>query len=87
MQEGDSTPDCCNNNLSLNINKAKELIVAFRKEKLGDHATVFMGRIAVERGGKILCVNVDGLSWNEHIAVITKSTSVTLLRIIKRFRR
>ena len=39
---------CSNNNLSLNVNTMKEIVIDFRKHK-GEHAPVYINRDEVER--------------------------------------
>lgn len=64
---------CCNNTLLLNVNKAKELIIDFRKGKSRDHISLAVEEV---KCSKFLGVNMlDGLSWTQHRDVITKKAS------------
>eukprot|EP00061_Rhincodon_typus_P016301 g44442.t1 len=59
---------CNDNNLSLNIGKAKELIIDFRK-KGGEHAPISINGTEVERVKSIQFFGVtitDDLSWTSH---------------------
>eukprot|EP00061_Rhincodon_typus_P013202 g39427.t1 len=48
----------CNENiLSLNVSKTKELIIDFRK-KGGEHATVYINGVEVERVESVTCLGV-----------------------------
>ena len=52
---------CKENNLSLNVNKAKELIVDFRKQQR-EHASIHIKRSAVEKveSFKFLNIHITG---------------------------
>ena len=59
---------CGNNNLSLNVNKMKEIVIDFRKRK-GEHAPVYINGDEVEsvESFKVLGVQItNDLSWSLH---------------------
>jgi hypothetical protein len=59
---------CQENNLSLNINKTKELIVDVRKKQRA-HATIHIDGTAVEKvkNVKLLSIHItDDLKWSTH---------------------
>lgn len=72
---------CCNNNLSLNVNKTKELICGFRTGKLVDHMPVFIGGLTSERVGRFKFLGVyiwNHLFWAQRKHVITKKAHLHL---------
>ena len=65
---------CSNNNLSLNVNKMKEIVIGFRKRK-GEHAPVYINGDEVERieSFRFLDVQItNNLSWSPHVDTIVK---------------
>ena len=56
---------CSNNNLSLNVNKKKEIVIDFRKRR-GEHAPVYIIGDEVERVErfKFLGVQITNLFWS-----------------------
>ncbi|XP_059833317.1 aquaporin-4 isoform X2 [Hypanus sabinus] len=81
---------CHNNNLSLNLNKTKELIVDFRRGKPEVHEPVIIRGSEVERVSnfKFLGVTIsEDLSWIHHINTIAKKARQCLyfLRSLQRF--
>ena len=59
---------CQENNLSLKVNKTKELIVDFRKQQR-EHAPIHINRNAVEKvdSFKFLGLHItDDLKWSTH---------------------
>ncbi|KAI4876984.1 hypothetical protein NFI96_002431 [Prochilodus magdalenae] len=80
---------CWENNLSLNVNKTKELIVDFRKQERV-HTPITINGAAVERVSsfKFLCVHItEELTWTEHTTQVVKKAQQRLffLRWLKRF--
>jgi hypothetical protein len=62
------------NNLFLNFNKMKELIVDFRKQQR-EHASIHIDWTAVEKVEifKFLCVQItDNLKWSTHTDSVVK---------------
>ena len=62
------------NNLSLNVNKTKEIVIDFRKHK-GEHAPVYINGDEVEKveSFKFLGVQItNNLSWSPHADTIVK---------------
>ncbi|KAI4888623.1 hypothetical protein NFI96_027766, partial [Prochilodus magdalenae] len=77
------------NNLSLNVNKTKELIVDFRKQERV-HTPITINGAAVERVSsfKFLGVHItEELTWTEHTTRVVKKSQQRLffLRLLKRF--
>ncbi|KAI4882102.1 hypothetical protein NFI96_000102 [Prochilodus magdalenae] len=77
------------NNLSLNVNKTKELIVDFRKQE-GVHTPITINGAAVERVSsfKFLGVHItEELTWTEHTTRVVKKAQQRLffLTRLKRF--
>ncbi|KAI4895898.1 hypothetical protein NFI96_014985 [Prochilodus magdalenae] len=77
------------NNLSLNVNKTKELIVDFRKQERV-HTPITITGAAVERviSFKFLCVHItEELTWSEHTTRVVKKAQQRLffLRRLRRF--
>ena len=65
---------CGNNNLSLNVNQTKEIVIDFRKCK-EEHAPVYINGQEVERvkSFKFLGVQItNNLSWSPHADTIVK---------------
>ena len=65
---------CQENNLSLKANKAKEMIMDFRKQQR-EHPPVYIDRSNVEKvkSFKFLCVHItDKLNWSTHTDSIVK---------------
>eukprot|EP00061_Rhincodon_typus_P002227 g16944.t1 len=86
MQKGDRGLE---NNLSLNVIKAKELIINFRK-KGGKHTPIYINGTEVERvnSTKFLGVMItDNLSWTSHVDAIVKKAQQRLffLRLLRKF--
>ncbi|KAI4901552.1 hypothetical protein NFI96_006301 [Prochilodus magdalenae] len=79
---------CRENNLSLNVNKTKELIVDFRKQERV-HTPITINGAAVERVSsfKFLGVHItEELTWTEHTTrVVKKAQRLFFLRRLKRF--
>ncbi|KAI4884459.1 hypothetical protein NFI96_003687 [Prochilodus magdalenae] len=80
---------CRENNLSLNVNKTKELIVDFRKQERV-HTPITITGAAVERVSsfKLLGVHItEELTWTEHTTRVVKKAQQRLffLRRLKRF--
>ncbi|KAI4888337.1 hypothetical protein NFI96_027462, partial [Prochilodus magdalenae] len=80
---------CRENNLSLNVNKTKELIVDFRKQERV-HTPITINGAAVERVSsfKFLGVHItEELTWTEHTTRVGKKAQQRLffLRRLKRF--
>ncbi|KAI4882184.1 hypothetical protein NFI96_024767 [Prochilodus magdalenae] len=80
---------CRENNLSLNVNKTKELIVDFRKQERV-HTPITINGAAVERvrGFKFLGVHItEELTWTEHTRRVMKKAQQRLffLRRLRRF--
>eukprot|EP00061_Rhincodon_typus_P007916 g30069.t1 len=80
---------CNENNLSLNIEKTKELIIDFRK-KGGEHTSTYINRTEVERVESIKFIGVtmtDDLSWSSHVDATVKKAQQRLffLRRIRKF--
>jgi hypothetical protein len=70
----DLAVSCQDNNLSLNVSKAKELIVDYRKLRT-EHAPIHIDRAVVERVErfKFLGVHITkDLSWSTHTNTIVK---------------
>ncbi|KAI4882563.1 hypothetical protein NFI96_002445 [Prochilodus magdalenae] len=77
------------NNLSLNVNKTKELIVDFRKQERG-HTPITINGAAVERVSSIKFLSAhitEELTWSEHTTRVVKKAQQRLffLRRLKRF--
>ncbi|KAI4895689.1 hypothetical protein NFI96_005785 [Prochilodus magdalenae] len=80
---------CRENNLSLNVNKTKELIVDFRKQERV-HTPITINGATVERVSsfKFLGVHItEELTWTEHTTRVVKKGQQRLffLRRLKRF--
>ncbi|KAI4880975.1 hypothetical protein NFI96_001097 [Prochilodus magdalenae] len=80
---------CWENNLSLNINKTKKLIVDFRKQERV-HTPITINGATVERVSsfKFLGVHItEELTWTEHATRVVKKAQQRLLflRLLKRF--
>eukprot|EP00061_Rhincodon_typus_P006308 g26822.t1 len=80
---------CNDHNLSVNVGKAKELIVDFRK-KGGEHAPIYTNGLDVERVESIKFPEVmitDNLSWISHIVTTVKKAQqhVFFLRWLRKF--
>ena len=80
---------CRENNLSLNVNKTKELIVDFRKQERV-HTPITINGAAVERVSsfKFLGVHItEELTWTEHTTRVVKKAQQRLffLRRLRRF--
>eukprot|EP00061_Rhincodon_typus_P014416 g41417.t1 len=72
---------CNKNNLSLNIDKTKELNIDFRK-KGGDHTPIYINRTEVERVKNIKFFGVtitDNLSYTTHVDATVKKAQQRLL--------
>ena len=80
---------CGNNNLSLNVNKTKEIVIDFRKRE-GEHAPVYINRDEVERvkSFKFLSVQITlSLSWSpRHADTIVKKAHQRLY-FLRRLRK
>uniref|UniRef100_A0A8L0DMU0 Reverse transcriptase domain-containing protein n=1 Tax=Oncorhynchus mykiss TaxID=8022 RepID=A0A8L0DMU0_ONCMY len=80
---------CQENNLTLNVNKTKEMIVDFRKQQR-EHPPIHIDGMVVERvvSFKFLCVHItDKLNWSTHTDSIVKKAQQRLfnLRRLKKF--
>ena len=80
---------CQENNLSLNVNKTKELIVDFRRQQR-EHPPIHIDGTAVEKvkSLKFLSVHItDHLKWSTHTDSVVKKALLRLfnLRRLKRF--
>ncbi|KAM9471619.1 uncharacterized protein ACWYII_007379 [Salvelinus alpinus] len=80
---------CQDNNLSLNVNKTKEMIVDFRK-KMTEHTPILIDGAAVEQveSFKFLGVHITNkVTWSKHIKTVMKRARQNLipLRRLKRF--
>ncbi|KAI4886925.1 hypothetical protein NFI96_030443 [Prochilodus magdalenae] len=80
---------CRENNLSLNVNKTKELVVDFRKQERV-HTPITINGAAVERVSsfKFLGVHItEELTWTEHTTQVVKKAQQRLffLRRLRRF--
>jgi hypothetical protein len=80
---------CQDNNLSLNVSKAKEIPVDYRKRRT-EHAPIHNGGAVVERveSFKFLGDNITNkLAWSKHTKKIMKRVQQRLfpLRRLKRF--
>ena len=80
---------CGNNNLSLHVNKRKEIVINFRKRK-GEHAPAYINRDEIEKVGsfKFLGVQITNkLSWSPHAdTIVTKAHQcLYLLRRLRKF--
>ena len=65
---------CQGNNLSLNVNKTKEMIVDFRKQQR-EHPPIHINRTVVEKveSFKFLGVHItDKLKWSTHTDSVVK---------------
>jgi hypothetical protein len=90
MKEARDLAVCCqDNNLSLNVSKAKELIVNYRKRR-AEHAPIHIEGAVLEQVEryKFLGVHITkDLSWSEHTNTVVKRARQSLfpLRRLKRF--
>jgi hypothetical protein len=80
---------CQENNLSLNVNKTKELIVDFRRQQR-DHAPIHIDGAAVERvkSFTFLCLHItENLKWSIHTDSVGNKAQQRLfnLRRLKKF--
>ena len=80
---------CQENNLTLNVNKTKIMIVDFRKQPR-EHSTIHIEGTAVEKVGSFmfLCVHItDKLKWFTHTDSVVKKAQQRLfnLRWLKKF--
>ena len=80
---------CQDNNLSLNVNKTKEMIVDFRKQQR-EHPPIHIDGTAVEKveSFKFLGVHVtDKLKWSTHTDSVVKKAHLRLfnLRRLRKF--
>jgi gmma-aminobutyric acid receptor subunit gamma len=80
---------CQEKNLSLNVNKTKELIVDFRRQQR-EYAPIHIDRAAMEKveSFKFLCVDItDNLKWSTHTDSVVKKAQQRLfnLRRLKKF--
>eukprot|EP00061_Rhincodon_typus_P006161 g26502.t1 len=79
---------CNENNLSLNVDKTKELI-DFRKKGGGEHAPIYINETEVEKVKNIKFLGVTitvNLSWTSHINVKVKKAQQHLF-FLKRLRK
>ena len=68
---------CQDNNLSLNVIKTKEMIVAYRKRRT-EHAPILINRAVLEQveSFKYLDVHITNkLSWSKHTKTVVKGTT------------
>eukprot|EP00061_Rhincodon_typus_P012424 g38150.t1 len=80
---------CNENNLSLKVSKAKELIIDFQK-KGGEHAPIYINRAEVDRVKSIKFLKVtitNNLSWISHVDATVKKAQQGLffLRQLRKF--
>eukprot|EP00061_Rhincodon_typus_P015831 g43734.t1 len=80
---------CNENNLSLNVNKPKQLIINFRK-KGGEHIPIYINGTGVERVKSIKFLGMmitDNLSWTSHVDATVKKAQQRLffLRRLRKF--
>ena len=80
---------CQENNLTLNVNKTKEVIVDFRKQQR-EHPPIHIDGTVVEEVErfKFLCVNITNkLKWSTHTDSVGKKAQQRLfnLRRLKKF--
>eukprot|EP00061_Rhincodon_typus_P018041 g47039.t1 len=80
---------CNENNLSLNVEKIKELIIYFRK-KGGEHFLIYIIGEKVERVESVKFLGVttiNNLPWTSHIDVMVKKAQQCLffLRQLRKF--
>ncbi|KAI3369025.1 hypothetical protein L3Q82_025435 [Scortum barcoo] len=85
----DITHECADNNLLLNTNKTKELIVDFRKVKRETHDPIHINGMAVERVSsfKFLGIHIsENLSWTANTSSLIKKAHQRLffLRTLKK---
>ena len=76
---------CSNNNLSLNVNKMKEIVIDFRERK-GEHAPVYINGDEVERVESFMFLGVqitNNLSWSPHADTIVKKAHQRLYFLSK----
>ena len=74
---------CQENNLSLNVNKAKELIVDFRKQQR-EHPPIHLDGTAVEKveSFKFLGVHItDKRKWSTHTDSVVKKAQQRLFNL------
>ena len=81
---------CQENNLSLNVNKIKEMIVDFRKQQREHPPPIHIDRTVVEKveSFKFLGLHVtDKLKWSTHTDSVVKKAQQCLfnLKRLKRF--
>ena len=81
---------CLKNNLSLNVNKTKEMIMDFRKQQR-KHPPIHIDWTAVEKveSCKFLCIYImDKLKWSTHTDSVVKKAQQRLfdLRRLRKFR-
>ena len=80
---------CQENNLSLNVNKTKEMIVDFRKQQRV-HPPFYIDRTTVEKVESFMFLGVhitDKLKWSTHTDGVVKEAKQSLfnLRRLKKF--
>eukprot|EP00061_Rhincodon_typus_P001755 g15690.t1 len=79
---------CNENNLSNNVGRTKELIIAFRK-KGGEHSLICINGVEVERVKSVKFHGVmitDNLSWTSHIdATVKKAQKRFFLKWLRKF--
>uniref|UniRef100_A0A3B3QVD1 Reverse transcriptase domain-containing protein n=1 Tax=Paramormyrops kingsleyae TaxID=1676925 RepID=A0A3B3QVD1_9TELE len=79
---------CQDNNLTLNVNKTKEMIVDFRKQAT-EHRPINIGGEAVEQVSSLRFLRVtltDDLKWSSHTAAIVKRAQQRLY-FLRRLRK
>ena len=72
---------CTENNLLLNVNKTKRLIVDFRKKKAKTHTPVYISGAEVEQVNsfRFLGINItENLSWTSRISTLVKKAQKRL---------
>jgi hypothetical protein len=89
IPDGDLAVWCQDSNLSLNVSKAKELIVDFRRKR-GEHAPIHIDGADVERveSFKFLGIHITkDLTWPTHTRTVLKRARQCLVpfRRLKRF--
>ena len=66
---------CTENNLLLNVNKSKELIVHFRKKEAKTHPPVYISGAEIEQLNSCMFLGInimDNRSWSSYITTLVK---------------
>ncbi len=80
---------CTENNLLLNVNKIKELIIDFRKKEEKTHSHVYVSGAKVEQVNSFRFLRIsitENLSWTSHISTLVQKAQQPLLPSAKRYR-